>query len=1119
VGEDVEEHMQQLDEVEQGTSDAGPIGAPLPKGFEFAVEAAAAAEATPEQLELLDRHRGAWRHALERLLHHTDEALESVRSISGPERDQIIADFEEERLRLEAALARLDGAADGAPDPLLLESAGQVRLQASWASGRLVVWAAGPGTEPAPAEELERRLRDSFGIFQIQTPEWNPHPPVTLPSGVRAPAIALTVSGSLAWLMALGGGHDDDELGSSVTWLGRVAVRAVRLVASGAIVPSLRTRRRGKSQGGEEDTLTEVSVRWVPALMSSSALDELAAAMPGPVTALERTDARHLTTTVISAIVHTIASQAAAMLTFPAAPPEARDSVSIAESVLTRLDGSSFEAPTKQATEIARRLERWTAPVTTPSDARLVVQLDPPDSDGAWFLSVSGPDPDGQLVPLEVALIESRPKRHLADQLVRLERIMPVLKRPGGARRGQVVLSQAEAWELMTETGPLAAEAGFDVRVPALSRRKPTPALRLETVSADESVVGAHQLAQVRWSAVFDDVELTASEIADLASQARPLVRSHGRWVELDRVDLAEAAAALAERANRTQLTGAEVLRFAIGLEDSPLAGGVSVAGSSWAADLLERADQVPNDPIVSPEGFDGELRAYQGEAVAWLGFLDAVGLGGCLALDMGLGKTPTMLAHLARTAGNGPALVIAPPAVVGNWAAEARRFTPGLSVVVHHGAARASASELAAEVDGADIVITTYGTAVRDVEALSELSWDRLVLDEAQAIKNPANDTSQQLRRIPARVRVALTGTPIENGLGDLWAILDFTNPGLVGPRTAFISQLSAGRDGSRRNGESALRALNGILVFRRTKSEPVVAAELPERIDQLDHCTMTPEQIGLYQAVLDSLVKSEDEPGGQEARKGAILAAITALKQICNHPSAYQNDGRPLGARSGKLTRLEEIVEAVFAADERVLIFTHFASWGQRLAEHLTAVTGVDIACYHGGLARGTRDRLVEEFQQGEGPGALVLSLKAGGTGLNLTAASHVVLYDRWWNPAVEDQARDRAWRIGQTRTVVSHRLVCPGTVDERVEEVVAGKRHIADLVLPKSSSLADLDAEQLRSALGLRSENLLTENDADLELERSTSRGGTADTAAIEGDGHLEPERADELAEVGS
>ncbi|HJR24337.1 MAG TPA: SNF2-related protein, partial [Acidimicrobiales bacterium] len=711
-------------------------------------------------------------------------------------------------------------------------------------------------------------------------------------------------------------------------------------------------------------------------------------------------------------------------------------------------------------------------PVAGPARSRLVVQLDPPDSSGAWFLSVLGPSADGHLLPIEQALTDSRATGPLADDLNRLERLLPALLRPGALRRGQVYLSQTEAWELMTVTGRSLEAAGFEARVPILSRRKPSPGLRMFTEPTGDTVVGANQLSNVRWAAVFDDVELSAADIAKLAAEARPLVRSRGRWVELDRADLKEAAAALAEHASRTQMTGAEVLRHAVGLEGPGLSGGIQVEGSGWASELLEKARSASRDPVTKPHGFKGELRSYQAEALGWLEYLDAVDLGGCLALDMGLGKTPTMLAHIARTTDRGPTLVVAPPAVVGNWAAEAAKFTPKLKVVVHHGASRASARELKSKVKKADIVITTYGTAVRDVDALSGLDWGRLVLDEAQAIKNPANDTAQQLRRIPAPSKLALTGTPIENGLGDLWAILDFTNPGLVGTRPAFMAQLSG-------EGEAALRALNGILVFRRTKTEPEVAAELPDRIDELDHCTMTPEQIGLYQAVLDNLVV-DTAKGNGDVKQGAILAAITALKQICNHPAAYQADDRPLAGRSGKLARLEEIVESVFAADERILVFTHFAEWGKKLADHLTEVTGVPISCYHGGLARGARDKLVQDFQQGTGPGALVLSLKAGGTGLNLTAASHVVLYDRWWNPAVEDQARDRAWRIGQTRTVVSHRLVCPGTVDERVEEVVAGKRHIADLVLPKSSSLADLDADQLRVALGLRPDSLLTEDD---------------------------------------
>ncbi|MBN2623078.1 MAG: DEAD/DEAH box helicase [Acidimicrobiales bacterium] len=1030
------------------------------RAMEAAAWAAVDGIATTEQLALLESDAPAWRRTLERLLDDAEDNLDAVVEQGGPA--QVIADLESELDRLEVAYDRLTGAADPsaavlvAPDPV-----GEVRLQASWSAGEIVVWAAGPDTPPADHDELSDRL-EALGGPAVG---WNQHRGVPLPIGGRAAALSIPVADALGWLVAVGGGLGGDGVGSSVTWLGRVAVAAVRLVARGAVVPAVRTNRRSDGR-----TL-DLNVRWIPADLDRRDIEELATAMPGPVVALNRADGKGVTVEVLRAVVDAIVSDAAGRLELSAPPPVVRTVTDVAEAVVTRLDGSSFVAPVAAGAEVSKRLDRWAKPVTGAGRSRLVVQLDPPDSGDAWFLQVLGRGAEGGLLPIELALTDSKSTKPLADEMARLERILPVLFRAGGQRRGQVYLNQEEAWELMTVTGATLEAAGFEVRVPALSRRRPSPSLRLFTEPAGDTMVGAHQLSDVRWSAVFDDVELTAAEVARLAIEARPLVRSRGKWVELDRADLKEAAAALAERSATTQLTGAEILRHAVGLEGTTLAGGVSVEGAGWATDLLQRAQEVPTEPVTSPDGFVGQLRSYQAEALAWLGFLDAVELGGCLALDMGLGKTPTVLAHIGRTAGEGTALVIAPPAVVGNWAAEAARFTPDLRVVVHHGAARATAAELEAEVAGADIVLTTYGTAVRDIEALTQHTWDRVVLDEAQAIKNPANETAQQLRRLSARTRLALTGTPIENGLGDLWALLDFVNPGLMGARPAFIAQLSG-------EGEAALRALNGLVVFRRTKSEPEVAAELPDRIDELDHCSMTTEQIGLYQAVVDGLVQGTTDESG-EPRQGAILAAITALKQICNHPAAYQDDGRPLAGRSGKLTRLEEIVEAVFEANERILVFTHFAEWGKRLADHLTEVTGVPIACYHGGLARGARDKLISEFQNGEGPGALVLSLKAGGTGLNLTAASHVVLYDRWWNPAVEDQARDRAWRIGQTRTVVSHRLVCPGTVDERVEEVVAGKRHIADLVLPKSSSLADLDADQLRVALGMRPEALLTED----------------------------------------
>ncbi len=658
--------------------------------------------------------------------------------------------------------------------------------------------------------------------------------------------------------------------------------------------------------------------------------------------------------------------------------------------------------------------------------------------------------------------------------------------------------------------------------LPVVSKRRPRPQLRLFTEAVGPSQVGVQQLANVKWSVFFDDLELDAAGIAALVKEATPLVQVRGRWVHIDRADLAAAASALAERASISQLTGAAVLRHAVGLEGGALSGAVRVEGTGWAADLLRGATTHPPAPIDTPDGFAGQLRSYQAEAAGWLGFLDRAGLGGCLAMDMGLGKTPTMLAHLLLDRGHGPSLVICPPAVLSNWASEANRFTRGLKTTVHHGPRRAEGDAAVARLAAtSDVVLTTYATAVRDIGPLSAVAWRRVVVDEAQVIKNHQSDTAQELRRLNAHSRIALTGTPVENGLGDLWAILDFTNPGLVGARNAFIEHLSRGAEpapdlvaagpgstgradagpagaaasptttAAMRSEESALRALNGLLIFRRTKTEPEIAAELPDKVDKLDHCSMTAEQIGLYQAVVNRLLDGGLD-GDANKRKGAVLAAITALKQICDHPTAYlkgdDEDQTGLAGRSGKLARLEEIVADVFAAGERILIFTHFAKWGEVLARHLSEKTGQKVGCYHGGLTRGVRDQLIADFQGGTGPGALVLSIKAGGSGLNLTAANHVVLYDRWWNPAVEDQARDRAWRIGQTSTVMCHRLVCPGTVDERVEEIVAGKRRVAGMVLPARSSLGDLDAEQLRVALGLRDDELVedepTQEDAGQE-----------------------------------
>jgi hypothetical protein len=1071
---------------------------------------------------MLRAHPGEWLDTLRRLVTETESALRSAQHITGPERSMVLDDLTSERESLRRALHRL--APDLYPDPDQRPapkadkrpaddgrpSAPELpptppALQASWQNNRIVLWAGSSSSPTVPAEELERLMGEA-GAGSIP---WEPHAGIPLPSGGKALAMSALIGEALGWLVGVGAGQLAADAAPSLRWLGRVAVWATELVAQGRVVPSLVEASPGGNGGpkGGRASTGQYMVRWVPAVLEPDRLKECVSKMPGAVSALEQAGQPYrMCRAVLGAAADAVCRAGAARLVTPATVPVARSRSEVSEAVLAGLAGEPFTAAGRAASEMADDITRWTTPVTSDRAARLTVRLDKPEDDGGWLLTVEAqgePGPDGGPPvpqPVEEILHSGRPARAAAveTELRRLERLLPALRRPG-KRRGRVVMDGTEAFELMTVGGAVLEAAGFTVRVPKLAKKKSTPRLQLTAEAfGGESVVGAQQLSRVQWSVAVDDVTLDAAAIRKLALQARPLVQTKGGWVELDKADLEAAAEALASRSKRTEMSGAEILRHAVGLE-AGTGGPVLVDGAGWAVDLVHGAAAGAARPLPAPEGFEGELRHYQAEARGWLGFLDRAGLGGCLAMDMGLGKTPTVLAHVLEHRDDGPSLVIAPPAVLGNWAAEAARFTPGLTVQVHHGAGRASGEDVAEEAGEADLVLTTYATAVRDVEELAKVDWARLIVDEAQSIKNPASDTAQELRRIPARSRLALTGTPVENGLGDLWSILDFTNPGLVGPRPVFIEALSRPRPiapdpvpagatatggsgpgaGPAKAGEQALRALNGLLVFRRTKLEPEIAAELPDKIDELDHCAMTPEQVGLYQAVLDNLLAS-NAPGGDgdaTARKGHVLAAITHLKQICDHPAAYVDDDKgPLDGRSGKLARLEELIEAVFEAGERMLVFTHFARWGERLADHLTKKTGLPIHCYHGGLTRAQRDRMVKEFQEGTGAGALVVSIKAGGTGLNLTAASHVVLYDRWWNPAVEDQARDRAWRIGQAHTVICHRLVCPGTVDERVEEVVAGKRRIADLVLPASSSLGDLSAEELRTALGLRSDAIV-------------------------------------------
>lgn len=509
---------------------------------------------------------------------------------------------------------------------------------------------------------------------------------------------------------------------------------------------------------------------------------------------------------------------------------------------------------------------------------------------------------------------------------------------------------------------------------------------------------------------------------------------------------------------------------------------GLPVSGLRAAGLLGELlSGTVPEEESLRlPAEFGTTLRPYQQRGVAWLRSLSRLGLGAVLADDMGLGKTVQTLALLAaereqdpeRSAG--PTLLVCPMSLVGNWRRETRRFAPMLRVHVQHGADRPSGDELRAVAAGADLVITTYGLVQRDVEQLRTIAWRRVIADEAQMVKNGATAQARALRSLPSEHRIALTGTPVENRLAELHAILDFANLGLLGSAEAFTERYTIPVE-QHANAErtAELRRRTSPFILRRVKGDPGVAADLPAKQEMTVWCTLTAEQAGLYQAVVAELLHRVKGIKGVE-RKGTVLAAIGRLKQVCNHPAQLLHDGSAVAGRSGKLARLEETLEEALAEGDRTLVFTQYAEFGTLLHRHLAERLGAEVLYLHGGLAARRREELVARFQEADGPGVFLLSLKAGGTGLNLAAANQVIHLDRWWNPAVEQQATDRAHRIGQRRAVQVRTFVCAGTVEERIGEMIESKRALAETVVGGGERrLTELSVDELRELVTLSAE----------------------------------------------
>ena len=587
-------------------------------------------------------------------------------------------------------------------------------------------------------------------------------------------------------------------------------------------------------------------------------------------------------------------------------------------------------------------------------------------------------------------------------------------------------------------------------------------------------MLGFDSLVEFKAEIVMDGEPLSEEEWERLVQTKAGLVEIRGQWMELRPEDMARFEE-FRDAGGVGSLSVSDLLRA----EADPESSGVEVAYEDGPARMLAGLRNAAALEILDqPSGFVGRLRDYQVRGFSWLSYLERIGLGACLADDMGLGKTIQVLAAIledrARDPEAGPTLLIAPTSVLGNWQREAGRFAPSLSTLVHHGTNRAKGPKaFKAAINGVDVVILSFGVARLDAATVSKVGWRRVVVDEAQNIKNPQAAVTKAVRRFKAQRRIALTGTPVENRLMDLWSLFSFINPGYLGTMTYFRKNFE--RPVMKNRNQAAARGLKGMVgpfILRRMKSDPSIIRDLPEKVEQNCFCNLTAEQATLYEAVVKQLEGSIESTEGID-RQGLVLATLTRLKQICNHPAQFLQDGSEFDPkRSHKLARVCEMLDEVEAENESALVFTQFAEIGKSLESLFRARYGGAVYYLHGGTPRARREHMVQEFQDPDSERAIfVLSLRAGGTGITLTRANHVIHFDRWWNPAVENQATDRAYRIGQKSRVFVHKMVTMGTLEERIDALIESKKKLADEVVGGGESwLADLDSEALRQLVSL-------------------------------------------------
>ncbi|MFJ9027077.1 DEAD/DEAH box helicase [Streptomyces sp. NPDC102274] len=719
-------------------------------------------------------------------------------------------------------------------------------------------------------------------------------------------------------------------------------------------------------------------------------------------------------------------------------------------------------APGAEEAQVTRRAGAALVQIHSLADPTLVI-----DASGLW--AGHGDESFGPRARIDAMLALRRAARVWTPLARLLERDIP----------DALPLSEDELYELLGPGAARLAAAGVAVHWPRELARTLTAAAVVRPAPGPATdgtpFFDSAELLKFNWQLALDGDPLSEKEMDALAESHRPIVRLRDQWVVVD--------PALVRKARKRELGLLEpVDALAVALTGTAEVDGETVEAVPTGA-LAALRDRLTTGPaaIAQPPALAATLRDYQLRGLGWLDLMTSLGLGGCLADDMGLGKTVTVIAlhlHRARTA---PTLVVCPASLLGNWQREITRFAPGVPVHRFHGTGRSLAGVSEDGIPGG-FVLTTYGTMRSSADALAAHGWGMVVADEAQHVKNPFSSTAKALRTIPAPARVALTGTPVENNLSELWALLDWTTPGLLGPLKAFrarhariVENVENAKSADIKDVDNAeaverLSRLVRPFLLRRRKSDPGIVPELPPKTESDHPVALTREQASLYEAVVRETMAAIEAAEGI-ARRGLVMKLLTALKQICNHPAQYlKEDAARLPGRSGKLALLDELLDTILTEDGSVLLFTQYVSMARLLSAHLTA-RAVPSQLLHGGTPVDERERMVDRFQSGEVP-VFVLSLKAAGTGLNLTRAGHVIHFDRWWNPAVEEQATDRAYRIGQTQPVQVHRLIAEGTVEDRIAEMLSSKRALADAVLGSGeAALTELTDRDLADLVSLR------------------------------------------------